>query len=77
MSQTGSPAVGGLPSEAVSYDYNATGQQLKSRGTTGYLQGAAFSPQGDLRQLRLGTADKLAYVTNSYEDGTRRLTGIK
>ncbi|MEU8295587.1 hypothetical protein, partial [Streptomyces pseudogriseolus] len=33
--------------------------------------------QSHLRQLRLGTADKLAYVTNSYEDGTRRLTGIQ
>jgi RHS repeat-associated protein len=80
VSQTGSPAVGGLPSEIVSYTYNATGQQLTSKGTTGYLQGAAFSPQGDLRQLRLGTdgvSGKQAYVTNSYENGTRRLTGIQ
>jgi RHS repeat-associated protein len=80
VAQTGSPAVGGLPSEIVSYTYNATGQQLTARGTTGYLQGAAFSPQGDLRQLRLGkdgTAGKQAYITNTYENGTRRLTGIQ
>nr|WP_244315372.1 RHS repeat-associated core domain-containing protein [Streptomyces glaucescens] len=80
VAQTGSPAIGGLPSEIVSYTYNATGQQLTARGTTGYLQGAAFSPQGDLRQLRLGmdgTASKQAYITNTYENGTRRLTGIQ
>ncbi|MFJ5780226.1 RHS repeat-associated core domain-containing protein [Streptomyces sp. NPDC093094] len=80
VGQTGSPAVGGLPSETVSYTYNPTGQQLTSRGTTGYLQGAAFSPQGDLRQLRLGTdgvSGKQAYITDSYEPGTRRLTGIQ
>lgn len=80
VAQTGSPAVGGLPSEIVSYTYNTTGQQLTARGTTGYLQGAAFSPQGDLRQLRLGkdgTAGKQTYITNTYENGTRRLTGIQ
>ncbi|MFI9726282.1 RHS repeat-associated core domain-containing protein [Streptomyces sp. NPDC052092] len=72
-----SPAVGGLPFETVSYDYNATGQQVKSGGTTEYLRDATFSPQGDLRELRLGTGDKLVTITNSYEQGTRRLTGIK
>ncbi|QOV47454.1 RHS repeat-associated core domain-containing protein [Streptomyces chromofuscus] len=75
VAQTGSPAVGGLPSEIVSYTYNATGQQLTSTGTTGYLHGAAFSPQGDLRQLQLGTSStKKAYLNWEYEPGTRRLT---
>ncbi|MGA5629561.1 RHS repeat-associated core domain-containing protein [Streptomyces cellulosae] len=77
VSQTGSPAVGGLPSEAVEYKYNATGQQITTRGSSYYLQKANFSPQGDLRDLWLGTSEKLIYVTNSYEEGTRRLTGIK
>ena len=77
VSQTGSPAVGGLPSEAVEYKYNATGQQITTRGSSYYLQKANFSPQGDLRDLWLGTGEKLIYVTNSYEEGTRRLTGIK
>ncbi|MFF3032268.1 RHS repeat-associated core domain-containing protein [Streptomyces rubiginosohelvolus] len=77
VSQASQPAVGGLPAETVSYTYNATGQQLTSKGTSGYLQGAAFSPQGDLRQLTLGTdgasSAKKAYLTYDYEDGTRRL----
>ncbi|MGW7788423.1 RHS repeat-associated core domain-containing protein [Streptomyces tricolor] len=72
------PAVGGLPSEGVSYKFNALGQQVYAGGTTGYLQAAAFSPQGDLRQLTLGTdgtsSAKKAYLTFDYEEGTRRLT---
>ncbi|MEU8484184.1 RHS repeat-associated core domain-containing protein [Streptomyces sp. NPDC048641] len=77
VSQASQPAVGGLPAETVSYTYNATGQQLTSKGTSGYLQGAAFSPQGDLRQLTLGmdgaSSAKKAYLNYEYEDGTRRL----
>ncbi|MFI6940368.1 polymorphic toxin-type HINT domain-containing protein [Streptomyces sp. NPDC050418] len=74
VSQTSQPAVGGLPAETVSYTYNATGQQLTSKGTTGYLQGARFSPQGDLRQLALGMdSAKKAYLNYEYEAGTRRL----
>ncbi|MFJ6694573.1 RHS repeat-associated core domain-containing protein [Streptomyces sp. NPDC091272] len=76
--QATSPAVGGLPSETVSYRYDDLGQQVGSTGTTGYLQNASYSPLGDTTQLRLGTdsatsAKQLA-VTYSYEAGTRRLT---
>ncbi|UFR07077.1 RHS repeat-associated core domain-containing protein [Streptomyces sp. Go40/10] len=78
ISQYIAPAVGGLPSEGVSYKFNALGQQVYAGGTTGYLQAAAFSPQGDLRQLTLGTdgssSAKKAYLTFDYEEGTRRLT---
>ncbi|MEU0039383.1 RHS repeat-associated core domain-containing protein, partial [Streptomyces sp. NPDC006333] len=78
VDQASAPAVAGLASETVSYTYNALGQQVTSKGTTGYLQGAAFSPQGDLRQLALGTdstsSAKKAYLNWDYEEGTRRLT---
>ncbi|MGP4083859.1 RHS repeat-associated core domain-containing protein [Streptomyces sp. KR55] len=78
ISQYASPAVGGLPAETVSSKYNATGHQISSTGTTSYLQGAAFSPQGDLRQLTVGTdptsSAKKAYLNWDYEPGTRRLT---
>ncbi|MFF7369813.1 RHS repeat-associated core domain-containing protein [Streptomyces tricolor] len=78
ISQYIAPAVGGLPSEGVSYKFNALGQQVYAGGTTGYLQAAAFSPQGDLRQLTLGTdgtsSAKKAYLNWDYEEGTRRLT---
>ncbi|MFI8192149.1 polymorphic toxin-type HINT domain-containing protein [Streptomyces sp. NPDC085946] len=78
ISQSTAPAAGGLAAETVSYTYDSTGHQLTSKGTTGYLQGAAFSPQGDLRQLTLGTdgtsSAKKAYLNWDYESGTRRLT---
>ncbi|MFF5588246.1 hypothetical protein [Streptomyces hygroscopicus] len=77
ISQSREPAVGGLAAETVSYTYNATGQQLTSLGTTGYLQGAAFSPQGDLRQLTVGmsgtSSAKKGYLNYDYEPATRRL----
>jgi RHS repeat-associated protein len=78
ISQASQPAAGGLVSEIVKYGYNATGQQTTAQGTTGYLHGAIFSPQGDLRQLTLGMSGeasaKKAYLNWDYEPGTRRLT---
>ncbi|MEU5057470.1 MULTISPECIES: RHS repeat-associated core domain-containing protein [unclassified Streptomyces] len=78
VKQQSEPAVGGLPAETLSYTYNDTGQQLTATGTTGYLQGATYSPQGDLTQLALGTqggtSAKKAYLNYEYEPGTRRLT---
>ncbi|MFI2349362.1 polymorphic toxin-type HINT domain-containing protein [Streptomyces sp. NPDC019443] len=76
--QVGSPAVAGLPSEVVAYTNNDLGQQLTANGATGYLQGALYSPPGDLRQLTLATNNvsttKKAYLNYDYEDGSRRLT---
>ncbi|MFJ3720813.1 RHS repeat-associated core domain-containing protein [Streptomyces sp. NPDC090057] len=78
ISQYSAPAVGGLPSEGVSYKSGALGQQLTSTGTTGYLQGASFFPQGDLKQLSLskdsGDTAKKIFLNWAYEEGTRRLT---
>ncbi|MFD3843380.1 RHS repeat domain-containing protein [Streptomyces sp. NPDC058642] len=77
VKQAAAPAVAGLPSETVSYTYDTLGQVLTAKGTTGYLQGAAYSPLGDIRQLTLGTdpsSAKKAYVNYDYEAGTRRLT---
>ncbi|EPH40619.1 polymorphic toxin-type HINT domain-containing protein [Streptomyces aurantiacus] len=78
VSQTTQPAVGGLKTETAGYEYNALGLQTGMDGLTGYLHGAAFSPQGDLRQLTLGmsgaSSEKKAYLNYDYEAGTRRLT---
>jgi RHS repeat-associated protein len=78
VGQYASPAIGGLPAETVKYKYNSTGHQISSVGTTGYLQGAMLSPQGDLRQLTLSKdvtdSAKKAFLNWDYEPGTRRLT---
>ncbi|WP_420031353.1 RHS repeat-associated core domain-containing protein [Streptomyces sp. cg28] len=78
VKQQSEPAVGGLPAENVSSTFNDTGQQLTVTGTTGYLQDATYSPEGDLTQLALGmqggNSAKKAFLNYKYEDGTRRLT---
>ncbi|MGW0771934.1 RHS repeat-associated core domain-containing protein [Streptomyces sp. NPDC002676] len=77
VSQYYAPAVGGLAAETVGYTYNNTGQQLTAAGTTGYLQDATYSPEGDPTRLSLGTQSgtsaQKAYLNYEYEAGTRRL----
>ncbi|WP_240138105.1 RHS repeat domain-containing protein [Streptomyces sp. MUM 178J] len=72
------PALGGLPKEVIEYDYTDLGQVTSIGGTTGYLLDADYSALGQPQQLALGTANasghKRVYVTNTYEEGTGRLT---
>ncbi|MEU4101986.1 RHS repeat-associated core domain-containing protein [Streptomyces tanashiensis] len=71
------PALGGLPSETIKYGYGDLGQLTSLKGTTGYLQNVDYSATGQVRQLTLGlggTGDRNVYVTNTFEDGTGRLT---
>ncbi|EFF93892.1 large secreted protein [Streptomyces sp. e14] len=77
LKQAAAPAVAGLPAETVSYTYDTLGQTQTAKGATGYLQGVAYSPVGDVRQLTLATDPtnaKKVYLNNDYEAGTRRLT---
>ncbi|WP_327367047.1 RHS repeat domain-containing protein [Streptomyces sp. NBC_01217] len=71
------PAVGGLAKETVERRYNGLGQTISVTGTTGYLQDVDYSALGQVQQLALGTGGieaKSAYITNTYEQGTGRLT---
>lgn len=72
------PALGGLPSEVIEYDYTNLGQVTSIKGATGYLLDADYSALGRAQQYTLGTANteshKKVYVTNTFEEGTGRLT---
>ncbi|WP_412074887.1 RHS repeat-associated core domain-containing protein [Streptomyces xanthophaeus] len=72
------PALGGLESEIVGYDYTSLGQVKSIVGSTGYLLATDYSALGQAQQLILGTANteanKKIFVTNTYEEGTGRLT---
>ncbi|WSS36928.1 RHS repeat-associated core domain-containing protein [Streptomyces microflavus] len=71
------PAVGGLAKETVEHRYNALGQATSVTGATGYLRAVDYSALGQVQQLTLGTGGegaKNVYVTNTYEEGTARLT---
>ncbi|GAA0385514.1 RHS repeat-associated core domain-containing protein [Microbispora corallina] len=74
------PAAGGLPLEHVGYGYGPTGKVNSVTGATGYLQHVAYSPLAEPQQLTLATAPsgvKKAFLTDTYEQGTGRLTTSK
>jgi RHS repeat-associated protein len=78
MQNSREPALGGLQAEAIEYDHNSLGQVTSIGGSTGYLLDVDYSALGQPQQLTMGTgstdAHKRTYVTNTYEDGTGRLT---
>ncbi|KOV57820.1 ligand-binding protein [Streptomyces sp. NRRL WC-3618] len=76
IDEVGIPAAGGLPAETVTTGYTATGlPSFTLGGTTDYARESRYSNYGELLQLTLGTAssDKYTWLTNTYEEGTRRL----
>ncbi|MET7743254.1 RHS repeat-associated core domain-containing protein [Streptomyces sp. NPDC005385] len=72
------PAAGGLAAEKVSSEYNGVGLPTSLSGASGYVLGVSYSALGQTEQLTLGTSTatgtKKAYLTNTYEEGTGRLT---
>ncbi|MFJ3496736.1 polymorphic toxin-type HINT domain-containing protein [Streptomyces sp. NPDC086091] len=71
------PAMGGLPSENLDYGYNSRGDLLSLSGATGYVRDISYSALAEPQQLTLGTGgsgNKSFYVTNTFEQGTGRLT---
>ncbi|MEF9906433.1 RHS repeat-associated core domain-containing protein [Streptomyces sp. P9-A2] len=71
------PALGGLPKEAVKFDYTELAQVKSINGSTGYLLDTDYSMLGQVQQLVLGQANteehKKTYVNHTYEEGTGRL----
>nr|WP_254705995.1 RHS repeat-associated core domain-containing protein [Streptomyces vilmorinianum] len=77
LQNSSEPALGGLPSEIVGYGYNGLGNVTSVTGATGYLRAADYSALSQVQQLTLGTGGtgaKNVYITNTYEEGTGRLT---
>ncbi|WP_406499494.1 polymorphic toxin-type HINT domain-containing protein [Streptomyces sp. NBC_00846] len=73
------PAAGGLTAEAVSYQYDSLQRPVAldtSLGGMSYVSDVSYSPTNKLEQLELttgGAADKKAWLTYAYEQGTSRL----
>jgi RHS repeat-associated protein len=78
VASTYEPAAGGLDDEYISTTYNDAALPVAVSGASGYLLGASYSALGQVEQLTLGTSaaagTKKAYVTNTWEEGTGRLT---
>ncbi|MGW5003475.1 polymorphic toxin-type HINT domain-containing protein [Streptomyces hydrogenans] len=72
------PALGGLQPEVISYGYDTLGNLTSIGGSTGYLLDVDYSALSQPQQLVMGTANteahKKNFVTNTFEEGTGRLT---
>ncbi|MER6557539.1 polymorphic toxin-type HINT domain-containing protein [Streptomyces sp. NPDC001027] len=76
LKMTKEPALGGLPSEYVDYDYDSLGHVKSIGGATGYLLNVDYSALAQPMQLELGTGGtdaKSFFVANTFEEGTGRL----
>ncbi|WP_246097087.1 polymorphic toxin-type HINT domain-containing protein [Streptomyces botrytidirepellens] len=77
------PAAGGLPAEAVSYQYDTLQRPTALNTSLGggtYVSAAQYSPTNQLEQLELntgGSAAKKTWLTYGYEQGTKRLTNAR
>lgn len=71
------PAVGGLKSEKIQYDYDKLGNlsQLWS-ALSFYVYGTQFNPSGTVAERRLGPYSSQLVQVYNYELGTQRLTRV-
>ncbi|WBB96725.1 RHS repeat-associated core domain-containing protein [Solwaraspora sp. WMMA2080] len=69
------PGRGGLPAETVNHFYTG-GFDLPSvvGGLAGYADGTSYDAWARTNQVTIGTSPNWAYITNSYDDHTGRLT---
>ncbi|MFE1851402.1 RHS repeat-associated core domain-containing protein [Streptomyces sp. NPDC059489] len=72
------PAVAGLPKEIIDTGYNDYGLPTTLSGTQSYVLASDFTATDKVQQLTLGVSDaagvKKAYLTNTWDEGTDRLT---
>jgi RHS repeat-associated protein len=69
------PTAGGLPAEAVGYNYRAP-LDLPSglgSGSTGYVNQTSYNEFNQVAQEQLTGGPNFTYLTNTYDDHTRRL----
>ncbi|MEU8848240.1 RHS repeat-associated core domain-containing protein [Streptomyces sp. NPDC048564] len=78
VASTYEPAAGGLDDEYISTTYTDAALPKTVSGTSSYLLGASYSARGEVEQLTFGASAAAntpkAYVTNTWEEGTGRLT---
>ncbi|WP_326768050.1 RHS repeat-associated core domain-containing protein [Streptomyces sp. NBC_01591] len=75
VNNTKEPEAGGLPQEIIGIRYNSVGLPTELSGTSTYLLGVSYSALGQAEVLTVGIEGaKNAYIRNTYEAGTGRLT---
>jgi RHS repeat-associated protein len=69
------PSAGGLPTETVNRGYSGVLDLPDTlNGISGYDQGTTYDAFGRVNQQKLGTGTNLAYLTNTFDDHTGRIT---
>ncbi|MCP2166451.1 RHS repeat-associated core domain-containing protein [Goodfellowiella coeruleoviolacea] len=71
LTRTVSPAAGGLPAEGIIHTYNELGTPTKTYGIDTYAKDHLYSKYGETLRLTLGEGK--GWLTNYYQEGTRRL----
>jgi RHS repeat-associated protein len=75
VQSAGMPAVGDLPTEVLTYTYDALQRPKTMTGTTTYVTDTVYFRGSGLQQLELyAGSGKKVWQTYSYEEGTDRLT---
>jgi RHS repeat-associated protein len=67
-------AAGGLPSETVTTGFDAAGEPNALTGAGSYVDSLSYTNLGEPLQYTMGSPDHPAYITDSYDAQTRRLT---
>lgn len=67
-------AAGGLPAETVTTGFDAAGEANSLTGASTYVDSLSYTNLGEPLQYTMGTSSLPAYVTDSYDPHTGRLT---
>ena len=67
-------AAGGLPAETVTTGYDSAGEANSLTGTSTYVNSLSYTNLGEPLQYTMGTSSQPAYITESYDSQTRRVT---
>ncbi|MFC5286202.1 RHS repeat-associated core domain-containing protein [Actinokineospora guangxiensis] len=70
------PAAGGLAAENVIHTYDANGLPNSTYGLNTYASDHQYSPFGETLLLAMGVSPRRAWLKNTFEEGTRRLTNV-
>ncbi|GAA0616800.1 RHS repeat-associated core domain-containing protein [Kribbella sandramycini] len=68
------PAIGGLPSETLTMEYDQYGQPKTTRGYNEYVSDTVYTPYGETSQLALGVGDSSSWLTYDRDRQTRQVT---
>lgn len=67
------PALGDVPAETLTYDYDALGRPVTMIGAAKYVSATEYNELGEKSQRTLGDIGQRVWQTTYYDEGTRRL----